>query len=204
MPPRTNACPSDAFALAALIAGCSASAAAPVVVPTEARDPALTVSIAPPPKPTAPPPPSWRIVGVVDMERAATETMDGLRAKAQLKALFDEKQAQLNRLQATLMSERDSLERESKVLAKPVIEERTRLLQQHMTELQATTAEMQAQLKRKEEELMRPILEKLTRSVDRVAHEQGVFYIVDKRSMPYADPSSDFTSLVIAAYNALP
>ena len=62
-------------------------------------------------------------IAVVDIQRAALETEDGLRAQAQLRKYFDRRQAELNARQDDLLRKKDEIERQSKVLSKEIADQ---------------------------------------------------------------------------------
>src|SRR5687768_10312893 len=77
-------------------------------------------------------------IGVVDMQRALTETEDGRKAKDQLKKLFDQRQKTLDKQQTDLKTLKDSLEKQRDVLSREVLAKKLEEYQKAFAELQTT------------------------------------------------------------------
>ena len=80
-------------------------------------------------------------VGVVDVQRAVSQTEDGLRAQNTLKGMFDNRQQELNRKQTDLQKQREDIERQAKVISKDSLQKRLDDWQKQMLELQTTFVE---------------------------------------------------------------
>jgi outer membrane protein len=141
-------------------------------------------------------------VGVVDVQRAVSQTEDGLRAQATLKKLFDSRQQELNRKQQELAKQREEIEKQAKVISKEALQRRLDDWQKQMMELQATFVEYNKELEKKQKELTDPIVERVYGTVKRLANTDGFDIIVDKVAAPYVRSDLDLTDRVIQMANS--
>jgi outer membrane protein len=140
-------------------------------------------------------------VAIVDVQRAVMETRDGLRAQAELKRMFDERQQELDARQAELGRERDEIERQAPTLSRVAVEKRREEWQRKMTELQSMFVEYNKDLQKRQGELTAPIVRKLLAVVARTAERDGYDVVLDKQATPYARRSLDLTEQVVKAYD---
>src|SRR5450755_3061462 len=63
-------------------------------------------------------------VGVVDVQRAVSQTEEGLRAQTSLKGMFDNRELELNRKQTDLQKQREDIEKQAKVISKDALQKR--------------------------------------------------------------------------------
>ncbi len=141
-------------------------------------------------------------IAVVDIQRAALETEDGLRAQAQLRKYFDRRQAELNARQDDLLRKKDEIERQSKVLSKDALMRAMEDWQHQMLELQGVYGGYQDELARKRNEITAPIFARISQILKKVAKRDGYDIILERQAVPYARQDLDLTDLVITLYNS--
>jgi outer membrane protein len=168
---------------------CAAGAASP---------PTVAVASA---QPLPPAPGGGMRIAIVDVQRAVTETHDGLRAQATLKKMFDSRQQELDNKRDELARERDEIERQASTLSRTAVEKRTQEWQRKMTELEALLVEYNKDLQKRQTELTAPILTKLLGLVARAAEQDGYDVVLDKQATPYARRSLDLTDRMVKAYD---
>ncbi len=140
-------------------------------------------------------------IAVIDTERAVMETEDGLRMRATLKKLFDERQLQLDEKQNSLQKEREDLEKQRGVLSRDVLAQRAEKWQIEAAQVQQMFVEFNQELQKKQNELMQPILNQALKIVQNIATQDGYVMVVDKQAVRYFRPELDVTDAVIKAYN---
>jgi outer membrane protein len=140
-------------------------------------------------------------VAVVDVQRAVTQTEDGLRAQATLKKVFDNRQQELNRKQAELAKQKEEIDKQSRVLSKEALEKRVGDWQKQMMELQTTFLEYNKELEKQQKALMDPIVERVYGSIKRIAGTDGYDLIMDKATTAYVRSDLDLTDRVIQMVN---
>jgi outer membrane protein len=141
-------------------------------------------------------------VGVVDVQRAVSQTEDGLRAQATLKKLFDSRQQELNRKQGDMAKQREDIEKQAKVISKESLQKRLDDWQKQMLELQATFVEYNKELEKKQKELTDPIVERVMASIKRLANTENFDLIVDRAAVAFARSDLDLTDRIIQMANS--
>jgi outer membrane protein len=143
-------------------------------------------------------------IGVVDMQRALTETEDGRKAKDQLKKLFDQRQKTLDKQQTDLKALKDGLDKQRDVLSREVLAKKLEEYQKAFAELQTTYMDFQRELAAKEGELTKPILERMQRVMRRIGQSDGYALIVERgeAGVVYVPSTYDLTDVLIQRYNA--
>ncbi len=141
-------------------------------------------------------------IAVVDTERAVMETEDGLRAQATLKKLFDSKQHELDKKQEELVKEREDIEKQRDVLSKGSLAKRADKWQRDMMQLQQKFVEYNQDIQKKQGELTQPVFQKTMNIIRRLATQEGIDLVVDKKAVPYVRSDLDFTDRVITMYNS--
>lgn len=140
-------------------------------------------------------------IAVVDVNRAVSQTEEGLRATATLKKLFDSRQQELNKKQNDLQKQREDIEKQSKVLSKDALNKRMEDWQRQMMELQSVFVEYNKEIEKKQKELTDPILEKMLGVVKRLASAEGYDMVVERATAAYVRNELDLTDRCIQSYN---
>lgn len=140
----------------------------------------------------------------VDLQRALTETEDGRRAKAELKALFDERQADLDQRAKEFKAKLEELDKQKEVLTADAYQAKNAELQKALIELQNTYARYQRELASKELDLTKQIFEKMEKILRRIGLADGYEMIFDKTEggLVWAPDHLDLTDRLIQMYNA--
>ena len=141
-------------------------------------------------------------VGVVDVQRAVLQTEDGLRAQANLKKLFENKQAELNKKQQDIQKQMEDLEKQQKVLSKDAFMKRRDELQKQAMDLQGMMVKFNQELQEKQKELTEPIFEKILGIVKRIATTDNLDLVVDRATVAYVRGDLDLTDRCIQMYNS--
>ena len=143
-------------------------------------------------------------IGVVDMQRALTETEDGRKAKDQLKKLFDQRQKTLDKQQEDLRLLKEGIEKQRDVLSREVYAKKVEELQKALAALQGTYVEFQRELAGKEAELTKPIIDRLQRIVRQMGQSEGYALVLERgeAGVVYVPSNLDLTDLLIQRYNS--
>lgn len=143
-------------------------------------------------------------IGVVDMQRALSETEDGRKAKETLKKLFEQRQKTLDKQQDDLKVLKESIEKQRDVLSRDVLSKKLEEYQKAFGELQQTYMEFQRELQSKEGELTKPILDRMQRLMRRIGQSDGYSLILERgeAGVVYIPSSYDLTDVLIQRYNS--
>jgi outer membrane protein len=139
----------------------------------------------------------------VDLQRALNETEDGRRAKAELKQLFDERQADLDQRAKEFKAKLEELDKQKEVLTPEAYQAKNAELQKALIELQNTYARYQRELAEKELELTKTIFEKMEQILRRIGQTDGYEMIFDKSEagLVWAPDHLNLTDKLIQMYN---
>ncbi|MFH0799787.1 MAG: OmpH family outer membrane protein [Pseudomonadota bacterium] len=142
-------------------------------------------------------------IGYVDFNRALNEVSDGKRAKQRLKDEFQEKQQQLDRLQAELGKSKDSIDRDRLLLSPEAVDEKEQNYRRKFSELQQRLESFKKEMSTKESELTKDILGRLRSIVRDIGKDEGYTLILEKSQdvVLFAPEGGDLTSRVINAYD---
>ncbi len=140
-------------------------------------------------------------IAVVDTQRAMMETEEGLRLQANLKKIFETKQAELSQKQKVLEDERADIEKQQKVLSQEALQRRAAAWQQEAATLQQMFVQYNQELQAKQGEMTQPIFQKTLQLIRRLATQEGYDIVVDKQAVPYARSDLDLTDRIITMYN---
>ena len=143
-------------------------------------------------------------IGVVDMQRALSETEDGRKAKETLKKLFEQRQKTLDKQQDDLKVLKESIEKQRDVLSRDVLSKKLEEYQKAFGELQQTYMEFQRELQGKEGELTKPILDRMQRVMRRIGQAEGYSLILERAEagVVYIPSTYDLTDVLIQRYNS--
>ena len=141
-------------------------------------------------------------VGVIDMQRAISETNEGARATDGLKKLFDKRQVELDGRQNGLLKDKADLEKRCKAIPRLECEKGMEELQKKLMELQGLMTQYQGEIQKKQGESTQPILAKMLQIVKRIALDKGYDVVVDRGASHFMRSDLDVTELAIKMYNA--
>jgi outer membrane protein len=137
----------------------------------------------------------------VDLQRALNEVEEGAKAKAALKAEFDDKQKYLDEKQTSLKKMKDEIEARGMMMKADVKQEKLAELQKSLLEVQQTYYGMQQELTQKESEATGKIFQKMGVLLQTIGQDQGYTAILEKSSVLYAKNHLDLTNELIRRYN---
>jgi len=147
-------------------------------------------------------------IGVVDLQRALTESEAGKQAKAQLSQLEQTKRALVDRKAKEVETLKRELEIQGKLLKEEVRREKERRLEREIKALQRLARDSQEELQRQERELIERIIKALVQIVKAIGKEEGYTLILERGGLErgggwvvFAGPAVDLTDKVIARYN---
>jgi outer membrane protein len=143
-------------------------------------------------------------IAVIDVRRAVADTEDGLRVRAELQQLFDNRQAELEDRQKALvaaMGELDKLQKSGKA-SDDELRKKYGDARKMEYELQALEMNTQREMQQKEHELMMPIIKQMLALVRRLASQNGYDMVLNKEMAPYFRSDLDITDRIIQMYNS--
>ncbi|MCH6546053.1 MAG: OmpH family outer membrane protein [Deltaproteobacteria bacterium] len=140
-------------------------------------------------------------IGFVDLEKAIQTSKAGKNAKAKF-------QAQVKKVEANLLKEKDGLEKfradaEKKGLLLKEGEKRNleREFQRKLRDYQVRMRDSQEELRQREREAMDNILKEIANVVSEVGKKEKFTLILPRSQMLYVDQGVDITQKVVALYD---
>lgn len=143
-------------------------------------------------------------IGLVDFQRALNDVEEGKRAKAQLKAQFDQKQNALVAKQDSLKVLKDQLETQRAALSADAIKKKEAEYRDQFLELQKTLATYRNEMATKEAELTQNIVKRLRNVVASIGAKDGYSLIFEtsQDALLYAPNATDLTPAVVSSFNS--
>jgi outer membrane protein len=140
-------------------------------------------------------------IGVVDMQRAISETEDGKSAEDKLKRRKDQLEAELNRKLKEFYGEEEKMRKAWAILKDDEKRKRAEESRQKFEALQKRYMDAERELMKRKTEAMLAITKKLTAIIQRLAQSQKFDYIFANAAVLWAPRHVDVTNEVIRAYN---
>jgi len=139
-------------------------------------------------------------IGVVDMQRALTETKDGKAALTQLAALQEKKQKELEAKRDELTKADADLAKQASVLKPAELERKRKELATKLNALQDQMSKATSELREEEARLTKPIARKLDAALAQIAQRDQYTLILRTEAVAYPKSmgARDVTSQVIA------
>lgn len=141
-------------------------------------------------------------IAYVDMARALNEVEDGKTAKARLKAEFEEKQKQLDKLQNDLKTKKEEFDKKASMMNPEVKQQKQEELQNDFLKLQRTYMELQKDLSDRESQVTLDIANKIRRIVNMIGDRDSYALVLDIGSgVLHYKRHLDITDEVVREYN---
>jgi len=158
----------------------------------------------PPPAPPAPQFPAGAKLAYINIQRIASESVEGKAAAARVKAVNDKKVGELNDKNKALQANQDKLQKTGSVMSDVARAQLEKEIERQQVEIQRFTQDAQAEVQEVQNELQSEFQRKLVPVIDAVAKDKGVqmvFSQVDS-GLVWADPGLDLTPEVIKRFDA--
>jgi len=143
-------------------------------------------------------------IGLVDFQKALNEVEEGKRAKASLKAQFEQKQNALTAKQDSLKALKDQLETQRAALTPEAMKTKEAEYRDKFLDLQKTLTQFRSEISTKEAEMTQSIIVRLRNVVQSVGQKGGynLIFETSQDAVLYAPSATDITTEVISAYNS--
>lgn len=155
-----------------------------------------------PARPTVPFPEGAKIA-FINIQRIANESSEGRAATAKVKALNDQKVAELNERQKALAANQEKLQKGGSVMSDQARTQLEREIERQQVDIQRFTQDAQAEVQELQAELQTDFQRKLLPIIDAVAQEKALHMIfsVADAGVVWAYPGLDITADVIKRFD---
>jgi outer membrane protein len=140
-------------------------------------------------------------IGVVNMQRAISETNEGKQAEKKLNSLKKKLENELNRKLKEFYKEEEKLRKAWSILKEPEKRKRQKQSQEKFQGLQKRYMEAERELMKRKTKAMMSITKKMTGIIQRMAKKEKYDYIFANAAVLWAPRHVDLTNEVIRAYN---
>jgi outer membrane protein len=158
-----------------------------------------------PPAAAATPAPAPTKVGVINVQDAITQTKDGQKALADLRAKFSPKQSELEKKQQDVASLQQQLSKGQNTMSDESKQKLMREIDAKNTLLKRDTEDANADLEQENQRLMNDLGGKVMATINKFATDNGYALVVDISSQQtpvmFASSSIDITRDIIALYD---
>ena len=142
-------------------------------------------------------------VGIVDLQRCITDSIEGKRAKDQLQKKKDSMQKKLDERQNKLLELKKELEKQSMMLSMDAKEDKAKEFERQRREFKYFYDDISGQMRKAEAEVRKRLLEDLEKVVRDIGEKGNFTMIFERRSsgIMYHLKAIDITDEVIKAYD---
>lgn len=137
-------------------------------------------------------------IGVVDLQRAVSETKEGIAARADIFKKTEQLNNELKGIQSDFDKLKTELEKDSSSMKADVRADKERLLQQKSRDFQKRQRDAQEEIKQMEADLLQKMVNRLSLLIGKIGDE-GEYAVIMEQSagMRYYSKSVDITPILI-------
>lgn len=142
-------------------------------------------------------------IGYVDLQRALLEVEDGRRAKTKLQTLLDQQKKAIDREQASLLKEKENLDKQLSGISPETRVQRQNELGKKAYDLAQRWEKEKAEVEKKQRESVQAIFDKMNPIIASIANREGMTFVFEKTDagILYAPAYLDITNELVRQYN---
>jgi len=140
-------------------------------------------------------------IAVVDGEKVLRDSEPGKKLFAEIKALRDKKQQEIEQRQNSVQTMNEKLTKEKDILSPEAQEKRKAEIQRAVTEAKRFREDSEQEIQSKLDTAMETMQNKLIPLIEKLGQEKGYSLIVGKQFTIWRDPKWDITDEVIKRFN---
>jgi outer membrane protein len=145
-------------------------------------------------------------VGVINMQTAILESVEGKKAADTLKAKYDAKAAELEKKKKEIEDLTAELKKQEKNLSEDAQTQKSKLIEAKQKELNRSGEDAGNEFKQLQDETINTIGNKILRVIQSYASEQNFSLVIDSSSAQggvlYFSPTTDITTEIIRRFDA--
>jgi outer membrane protein len=140
-------------------------------------------------------------IAVVDGEKVLRDSEPGKKLFAEVKALRDKKQQEIEQRQTSIQTMQDKLNKEKDILSPDAQEKRKAEIQKALTDAKRFREDSEQEIQGKLDSAMGGMQDKLIPMIQKLGQEKGYSIIVGKQFTIWYDAKYDITEEVIKRFN---
>jgi len=144
-------------------------------------------------------------VGLINIQAAIVQSVDGQKAARELQTKFAPKQSELEKLQQELVGLQDQLRNQEKTLSEDARNRLMRSIDDKTRALNRSNEDFNAEAQTAQQDTFNEIGGKMVPVIEEYAKKNGFTMVFDVSQIPvlYAEPSANITPAIIEQYNQL-
>jgi outer membrane protein len=140
-------------------------------------------------------------IAVVDVQKVLNDSTAGKKAKVDLEALIQSKQAHIDEQGKTIEKMKTDIDKQASVLSPEARQTKEDELEKLIREYQRLVQDSQTEVKKKEGELTGAILKEVNDLVIKIGEKEGYAVILERGMVLYSHKDLDITDKVIKEYD---
>ncbi len=141
------------------------------------------------------------MIGVIDVQKVVRDSEVGKKALAEVKAVTDKKQQEINQRQSSIQAMQDKLDKQKDILSAEAQEKLKSDINKGMTELRRFREDSEQEIQNKLGIALKGLEEKVVPIIQKMGSERGYSIIVTRDALIYSSPKNDVTDEVIRLFN---
>jgi outer membrane protein len=144
---------------------------------------------------------SGATVAVIDVQKVVSTSEAGKKALAEIKALKDKKQQEIDQRQTSIQSMQEKLEKEKDILSPDAQEKRRGEIQKSFTDLKRFREDSEQEIQGRLAAALKNMEERVLPIIQKLGNEKGYSIIVSRDQLIYYNAKVDVTDEVIRLFN---
>jgi outer membrane protein len=140
-------------------------------------------------------------IGVIDVQKVVRDSEVGKKALADVKALTDKKQQEINQRQTAIQQMQDKLDKQKDILSADAQEKLRSDINKGMTDLRRFREDSEQEIQNKLSVALKGLEEKVVPIIQKMGSDKGYSIIITKDALIYSSPKNDITDEVIRLFN---
>jgi outer membrane protein len=140
-------------------------------------------------------------VAVIDVQKVVSTSEAGKKALADIKALKDKKQQEIDQRQGSIQTMQDKLEKEKDILSPEAQEKRRAEIQKAFTDLKRFREDSEQEIQGRLASALKSMEERVLPIIQKLGNEKGYSIIVSRDQLIYYNAKVDVTDEVIRLFN---
>lgn len=141
-------------------------------------------------------------MGFVDLQKVLNESTPGIKAKAEIEAMFKERKAQIDEKIKEVEKLKDDLKKQALVLSEDARREKSEQISAKEKEIDRLTTDTREFLDKEQRKREMDIIKKMDGAIDAYGKEQGYTLIIPREVVLYWAENTDLTAEIIKRINA--
>lgn len=141
-------------------------------------------------------------IAVIDAQKVVQASEIGKKALAEIKAVKDKKQAEIDQRQQSIQNMQDKLDKQKDILSADAKDKLSSDITRSITDLRRFREDSENEIQNRLGTAIKGIEDRVLPIIQKIGNDRGFAIIVSKDQLVYYNPKFDITEEVIKAFNA--